>query len=190
MKNLLQYPKFLLLMCSFVLAYVFFEFGFFHGVTVFLNQGGYVATFLGGLLFSFGFTTPFAIGFFLEVAHDVNPFIAAPLGGVGALLADLLIFQIVRNAFFEDELHRFRTTRIFRYFYHLLHHRGLTETIRTYILWSFAGLIIASPLPDEIGVSLLSGVTDIEERKFAVLCYALNTLGIFLMLTAARAMGI
>src|SRR3989338_7198742 len=189
MKNILQYPKFLLLLCSFALAYVLFDQGFFHGITIALNQRGYTATFLGGLLFSFGFTTPFAIGFFVEVAHEVNPFVAAPLAGIGAFLADLIIFEIVRNAFFEDELHRFRTTRIFRFFYRALHHRGLTERLRTYILWSFAGIIIASPLPDEIGVSLLSGVTDIEERKFGVICYVFNTLGIFAMLMAARAIG-
>ncbi|MBI3332403.1 hypothetical protein HYZ99_05630, partial [Candidatus Peregrinibacteria bacterium] len=144
---------------------------------------------LGGLLFSFGFTTPFAIGFFAEVGPEINPFLAAPLAGLGAYLADLMILQIVRNSFFEDEILHFRTTRIFRFFYNLLHHRTLTDKIRAYILWSFAGIIIASPLPDEIGVSLIGGVTDIEERKFSIISFICNTAGIFIILSFAKAAG-
>jgi uncharacterized membrane protein YdjX (TVP38/TMEM64 family) len=45
-----------------------------------------------------------------------------------------------------------------------------------------AGFFIASPLPDEIGVSLLAGFTRIEEKKFALVSFALNTLGIIVLL--------
>jgi uncharacterized membrane protein YdjX (TVP38/TMEM64 family) len=58
--------------------------------------------------------------------------------------------------------------------------------MREYILWSFAGLLIASPLPDEIGVTLVSGLTEIRLRTFAALCFVLNTIGILIILTAVH----
>jgi len=50
----------------------------------------------------------------------------------------------------------------------------------------FAGFVIASPLPDEIGVSLLAGTTKISTRTFAILSYFLNTAGIFIVLLAGK----
>ncbi len=121
----------------------------------------------------------------VEIAPDVNTLVAAPIAGFGAFLADLLIFEIIRFSFFHEELTRLRTTRFFLWLHRMLHHERISDRIRTYLLWSFAGIVIASPLPDEIGVSLVSGVTNIETRKFGALCFLLNTLGILLILFAA-----
>lgn len=51
-----------------------------------------------------------------------------------------------------------------------------------YLSTGVAGFIIASPLPDEIGVTLLAGVTKIETRVVAVVALTLNTVGIFAVL--------
>lgn len=51
-----------------------------------------------------------------------------------------------------------------------------------YLSAGVAGFIIASPLPDEIGVTLLAGVTKIETRVVAVVALTLNTVGIFAVL--------
>jgi uncharacterized membrane protein YdjX (TVP38/TMEM64 family) len=68
-----------------------------------------------------------------------------------------------------------------------LHHERIPKRIQKLILWCFAALVIASPLPDELGVALVSGVTKIEQRSFAILCLAMNTLGILIILLLARA---
>ena len=185
MHILKNYPKLLLLACSFVGAYVLYHMGIFDALEHRLNSHGYASAFVGGLLFSFGFTSPFGIAIFVEIAGNVDPILAALLGGTGAFLMDLLIFELVRFSVFHDELHRLREG-IFARLRALLHYDHLPERFRLYLLWSFAGIIIASPLPDEIGVSLVSGIMDIDSRKFSVLCFTMNTIGVLVVLLLAR----
>ena len=58
--------------------------------------------------------------------------------------------------------------------------------MRGILLWSFAGIVIASPLPDEFGVTLVSSVSTMRPRQFAVLCFLLNTAGIFVIFLIAQ----
>jgi hypothetical protein len=48
-------------------------------------------------------------------------------------------------------------------------------------------LIIASPLPDEIGVGLL-GLGKLNKLSFLATCYALNTVGILIIMLTAKAL--
>lgn len=180
-----EYPKILCLVLCCVLSYALFHFGALGVLLDGLHQHGYVSVFLAGLLFSFGFTTPFAIGMFIVMAPDVHPLIAAPIGGIGALASDMTIFKFVRFSL-HDEFDRMRHGKLFRVL--ARHHRRLPLRVQEYLLWSVSGIVIASPLPDELATTLLGGLTDIDSRKFAVLCLALNTVGIFLMLVGTRAL--
>lgn len=184
---LARYPKMLLLACSFVLAYGLYHLGYF-GIfeSGFLSGHGYISAFIGGLLFSFGFTSPFGIALFASLAPHVHPVPAAIVGGFGSFLMDLAIFELLRFSTFHDELHRLRETRWFAGLHRLLHHESISHRIRMYLLWSFAGIIIASPLPDELGVSLVSSTTDINGKTFGILCFVMNTLGILFILLVSR----
>jgi hypothetical protein len=119
------------------------------------------------------------------MAPQVNPFLAAFIGGLGGLAMDMLIFEAARLSL-HDELKRLASKGLFRHAMRLLHHERVSESLRTYILWGFAGLIIASPLPDEIGLTMLSGVATIHPRKLAVVCFALDVLGVLAVLLIAR----
>lgn len=185
---LFQYPRLLCFVLSCVLAYVLFQHGAFVSFIDAMNGHGYVSFFIGGILFSFGFTSPFAVAMFIAAASHANPFLAAPVAGVGALLSDLSIFGLARLSFAE-ELHRLGSMPMLRRLHTLLHHERVSENVRRYLLWSIAGLIIASPLPDEFGVTLLSGVHDVKARWFGILCFTLNTIGIFLIIVSAKAVG-
>lgn len=184
-----QYPKLCLLCGSFILAYVLYHIGALDWFGHALNGHGYASMFLGGMLFSYGFTAPFGIAIFVEMGHEVHPLIGAPLAGIGALLSDLFIFSIVRYSAFHDEIHRIQFSRPILWIRSLLHHERVSERMRNYILWAFAGIVIGSPLPDEFGVMLLGSVTELKERQFAMLCFALNTTGILLILLTSRAVG-
>ena len=182
---MLKYPKLLLLVASFLAAYMLFEQGFFHTFAEALNGYGYRSAFLGGLLFSFGFTTAFGIAIFVEIGSHVDPLIAAVIAGFGALLSDYVIFSLIRFSVFHDELHQLKSSRIVSWLTSFFHHERLSERFRRTLLWSFAGLIIASPLPDEIGVMMVSSIESVRTREFSLLCFLLNTIGIFLILLAA-----
>lgn len=184
----IQYPKLLLLLCSFVLAFLLFQMGVFDVLPILLQGQGYISMFLGGLLFSFGFTTPFAIAIFIEMADTVDPLLGAIIAGVGAMLSDLVIFHFIRFSFL-DELHRLSKTSIISWFHRHTHKESIPEQIRHYIKWSIAGLIIASPLPDELGVTLLSSSADVKGKPFAAFCFTLDAIGILVVLLTTQSLS-
>jgi uncharacterized membrane protein YdjX (TVP38/TMEM64 family) len=177
---LLRYPKILLLTITVLLAYFLFRTestqGFFHG----LGDFGYLSAFFGGMLFAFGFGAPFGVAILATIANDVNVFIGAVLGGLGALLSDYLLFKFIRLTF-NDEIERFKNSKSFGLFHGLLIRR-IPPKISFYISLGIAGIVIASPLPDEFGVALLAGLTTVRERTFAIISFALNTIGILAVL--------
>lgn len=179
-----QYPKLLLLLCSFLLAYLCFHFGALDFRDNALGGHGYISALLAGLLFSFGFTTAFGIGIFAQVSNEVNPLFGALIGAVGALISDYMIFHFLRVSFY-DEIERLKSTFVLHHVIAMFHRPTFSERLRKYLLWSFAGIIIASPLPDEFGVSCISG-SKISDRDFMIISYLCNTAGIlFILLTAS-----
>ena len=61
------------------------------------------------------------------------------------------------------------------------------KKIRNYILYFFAGIIIASPLPDELGVSMLAGLSDIKIKVLTTISFIMNSFGIFVVLLIGNA---
>jgi len=56
-----------------------------------------------------------------------------------------------------------------------------------YFAWTLpviGALIILSPLPDELGVSLL-GLSEVKTRKFFLISLASHTVGMFLLVSAS-----
>ncbi len=175
----ITYPKLALLVISIIVAYYLFTLPTIK--TFFENLGtlGYVGIFFAGLFFSFGFTAPFAIGIFATLNPE-NIALAALIGGFGALLSDLLIFRFIRFSFI-DEFTRLQKIRPFRILSTSIKN-NMAEKVRLYLLYALAGFIIASPLPDEVGISMLAGLTTIQMRKLAFISFIGNTCGIFTIL--------
>lgn len=182
-KERVQYPKLILLLISILGTYVLFQAHMFLRIAEQFNSHGYITIFIAGFLFAYGFTAPLAVGLFISLAPQVNIFLAAMLAGTGALLSDLLIFQFIKTSF-QDEFDRLKLTRIFQRI-HDLFDNHLGERIKKYILWTIAGFLIASPLPDEFGVSLISGFTMLNKKVFSMISYLLNTSGILVILALA-----
>ncbi|MBI2659832.1 hypothetical protein HYX07_01595 [Candidatus Woesearchaeota archaeon] len=167
-----RYPKFLLLFITFVIAYLLFssrEFGPFQDFIVGL---GYAGTFVTGILFVYGFTAAPATAIFLILAQHQNIYLASAIGGIGALVGDLFIFSFIRQSF-ADEIAKLSRERIVHYF-----NNKLPGMIKKYTLPVVAGFIIASPLPDEIGVTMLAASKIISMKIFSIMSYLLNTIGI------------
>ncbi|MBI4150623.1 hypothetical protein HY492_00700 [Candidatus Woesearchaeota archaeon] len=174
-----QYPKLVLLVIAILLAYWIFSRPDITASIVALGGMQYLGIFIAGLLFAFGFTTPFAVGFFL-IAAPSNPVLAAMVGGLGALISDVVIFGTIKLTFM-DEFRRIKHSWAIRSIDRFLTH-GVNGKLRVYLTYAFAGFVIASPLPDELGVSLLAGFSKLHPLKFALISYACNTIGILVML--------
>lgn len=174
-----KYPKLLLLILIVIFTYVLFTQPYFEDSVYVIKNLGYISIFIAGLLFSFGFTTPFAIGIFLSLNPE-NIFLASILGGFGAMISDLFIFKIIKFSFI-DEFKLLEKTTSFRTILSLIN-KNIGHKIRIYLLYAFVGVIIASPLPDEIGVMMLAGLTSIKIKKLAFISFVFNTLGILILL--------
>jgi hypothetical protein len=175
-----KYAKLSLFALSIIAAYAYFT--AYGGIALVQSVRGLgvLTAFASGILYAFGFTSPFAVGVFVSLDPGNDFWFAAFAGGLGALFADYAILKFVRFSF-RDEFERLKSTRPVRYA-NKEFERRLPEKIKQYALLAMAGFVIASPLPDEIGVSLLAGFTRIEEKKFALVSFALNTLGIIVLL--------
>ncbi len=130
-------------------------------------------------MFSFGFSAPFSVGLFLTMPVQ-NIYLAAAIGGFGAMLADITIFKIIKFSFM-DEFNKLKKERFFVRTEKLIDKR-LSVKVKYYLLYFLAGFFIASPLPDEFGVGMLAGLTKIRANVLAIISFALNTAGIFVLL--------
>src|SRR3989338_8867890 len=95
-----KYPKLTLLLICIVAAYFVFSL---ESTQQFMASLGtkYFGVAIAGFLFSFGFTTPFAIGAFVTM-NPQNIFLSAIVGGIFAMLADLVIFNIIKMSFMDE----------------------------------------------------------------------------------------
>jgi hypothetical protein len=174
-----RYPKIALFIIAIIGAYFMFGNNYVQNYVSHLGNFGYVGIFIAGLFFSFGFTTPFSTGFFLTV-NPGNIYLAAMLGGIGALIADLLIFSFIRLSFM-DEFKRIENTKLSKKTGEFIK-KSIGKKAKFYLMYAFAGIIIASPLPDEAGVTLLAGLTHIKISALAKISLLMNTLGILILL--------
>jgi hypothetical protein len=182
MKRLIKfrYPKIAGLVLAIILAYIVFSNPIVEGFVTHLNSLSYLGLFIAGLLFSFGFTSPFSAGFFITL-NPSNVLIAGIIGGAGALIADLVIFGLVRFSF-KDEFQRLEKTKLMQKTARLIE-KSFGHKIRMYLMYTIAGIFIASPLPDEAGIIMLAGLTKIKVGILAVISFILNTIGILILLS-------
>jgi len=174
-----KYPKMLLFVLCIIAAYFFFSSDYLSWITSHLGVMSYAGVFICGLLFSFGFTTPFSIAILLKLNFE-NIFLAAIIGGFGALISDLIIFRFVKFSF-EDEFRKMKNERPFLFLRNGVH-KTFNPRITNYLLLAFAGILFASPLPDEAAILLLVSLSKINEAKLAIISFIFNTFGILLIL--------
>lgn len=184
----LKYPKLTILFGTFVAAYLLHEAGVFDQFIQFLNGHGYWTMLFAGLTYSFGFTAAFSTALIVELAPSVDPAIGAIIGGLGAAFTDIGIFSFIRLPTFGDEIGRLKGSQLFRHMHVALRNAIPSKKKRHIILWILAGIIIASPLPDEFGVSIVSVISPLQSRRFLFLCLLLNTIGILTILSGTKMM--
>lgn len=178
----LKYPKISIFIILIVVAYFIFKIQYVNQFVSSLSFGslGYFGIFIAGILFSLGFTAPFAVGFFL-LLNPSNIWLAAVVGGLGSLLADLSIFEFDKLSL-EDEFRKINKSKPSKKINQLI--KNLFGKKANIYLTSFiACIFIASPLPDEFGVTMIEGLTKINVKMFILISFILHTLGMLILLS-------
>ena len=118
-------------------------------------------------------------GCVFHLADKLNGFEIALLAGLGAMMGDYLIFRFMKDRVFKElgPLFVKYGRRYFKIFY--------KSPYFGWLLPAVGAFIIASPLPDEAGVSIL-GLSKIKRWQFFAIALTLNAIGIFLVVSAAR----
>ena len=179
----IKYPKLSLLALTFVIAYILFNGRTFLPLHDFLLSLGYLGSFLAGLFFVYGFTAAPATAILLILAKEQNILLAGFIAGFGALAGDLILFKFIRSSF-KDEFERLSKEKI------VIYAKNKTpQLFKRYLVPVLAGFIIASPLPDEIGISLLAASKAVSIKAFSIISYLLNTAGIFVILILGANLG-
>ncbi|MEM4271920.1 MAG: hypothetical protein QXD13_02445, partial [Candidatus Pacearchaeota archaeon] len=87
-----RYPKITLFLIAIIAAYFIFSNPKVADFVSRLHEYSYLGVFIAGVFFTFGFTTPFAAGFFIAL-NPSNIWLAGIIGGCGAMIGDTLIFK-------------------------------------------------------------------------------------------------
>ncbi len=152
-----------------------------------LGSFGYAGVLIAGAFFTYMFTTPIATAVLFMLSGNLDPLTVGIIGGAGAMVSDLIIFKFIRSSisFLDKEIYRVKEFVRKHNPIHLRKENYLWERLKKYFVFVLAGFIIASPLPDEIGVAML-GASDIKTWKFMLFSFVFNSIGIFLIATAAH----
>ncbi|OGE74382.1 MAG: hypothetical protein A3C49_02875 [Candidatus Doudnabacteria bacterium RIFCSPHIGHO2_02_FULL_42_25] len=134
-----------------------------------------IGSFVAGLFFTSIFTTAPAIVILSEIAQDSSPILVAVVGSFGALLGDLLMFKLLRDRLAKDFYALFHIDMNQRYF-RIPRFRWLAYAI--------AGIIIASPFPDELGIAIL-GFSNSKTNLVIPISLIFNFIGILIVASIA-----
>lgn len=144
-----------------------------------LGTLGYLGAFVTGIFFVSTFTVAPASVVLFNLADHLNPLEVAILAGLGAVIGDYLIFRFFKDRVFSE----------LKPLFDRLTGSRISELLHTpYFAWLLpviGATIIASPLPDELGVGIL-GIAKMKPWKFIILSFFLNAIGIFGIVTLAR----
>jgi hypothetical protein len=141
-----------------------------------------LGSFVAGFFFTSVLTTAPAIVAISLIAQSEPLPVVVFAGSLGAMLGDVALFSLLKQEAFSDFMHLFSHPK----------HRRLAKLFRTKLVCSLLALagmvVIASPLPDELGLVLL-GASRISVHLLAPISFVFNALGILVIAFVGRAVS-
>lgn len=171
----------------------------FHQLLKQLGALGYIGAFIAGILFVSIFTVSTGVLILLILAEQLPLIPLGIIGGLGAIVGDLLIFKFVKDGlmgeiklveenikdelksieFIDDHINNRSAKRFRKHMLALLHTRYFS-----WILPATGVLILTSPLPDEMGVGLM-GMSKIKTYQLLLLLFAIKPASVFLVILSS-----
>jgi uncharacterized membrane protein YdjX (TVP38/TMEM64 family) len=171
------YTNISLVTIGIILATLLSQFEPLHVFLYSIGGFGYIGAFVGGMLFVSTFTVATGALILSILARTLTPWEVSIIAGIGAVIGDITIFGIVKDGLLGEMLD----------IYNRVGGKHITKLFHTrYFRWSLpviGAIIIASPLPDELGVTLM-GISKMPVSRFILLSFILNSVGIFFVVSA------
>jgi hypothetical protein len=179
----IKYPKIELYIFGIILAYVLFALTPMGTYISTVKSWGYLGVFIAGILYSFGFTSPIGIALFILIPLN-NIYLPILVAGVASVLPDLLIYNVAKTTL-NDEIEKFEKTKYIKEIERWIEMRT-TKKIRRIFSYILAFAFIGSPLPDEVGVTMLTEMNEIHERLIVLISLIAHTFFIALIILASH----
>ena len=177
-----EYKNLTILTASIIIAVVLSKVEIFHSFLLNLGGLGYLGAFIAGIMFVSIFTVSTSAVILLILAERLSPLGIGVVAGLGSVIGDYVIFRFLNGKLIE-EIEPIYTSLGGNYVNRTI--KAILET--KYFNWLIpviGAIIIASPLPDEIGISLL-GFSKMKTSRFLLVSFILNSTGIFLIVSAS-----
>ncbi|MCE9541018.1 hypothetical protein K8R03_00475 [Candidatus Kaiserbacteria bacterium] len=168
-----------LFVASIVLAVVLIKSDSIAQLVAHTKDFGAIGSFIEGFFFTSMLSTVTAIAAILETARFVPAWELALVGGFGAVCGDLMLFRFVRSRLVEHILKAALSPGVRRF------GRAVAAGPFFWLGPVCGALVIASPLPDELGL-LMMGLSHIRLGYFILIAFVANAGGIYLMALAVQ----
>ena len=173
-----KYRNIILFVVGFIVAILLFRIPSFLLFIQSIGGLGYLGAFIAGLLFVSTFTVAMSSIILATLSQSLPVPLVILVAGIGAVIGDLLIFRFIKDNVADD---------IMPIYNKLVNRSHIRKIIHTkYFSWTLpvmGTLILASPLPDELGISLLS-LSQIRIMRFLLISWVSHTLGMSIMVGA------
>src|SRR3989344_7087807 len=174
-----RYPYLSSVLISVLIAIILAQNQAFKDWLLHLGSLEYIGALIAGSLFVSSFTVAISTVVIAIMTQNLHPMALALIGGVGAVVGDYLVFKLVRSHLQDEIISLFGrdNTNYVKAF--------LKSKYIAWILPIIGVFIIASPLPDELGVSLL-GISKMSEAQFILISYLSNAVGILMIASVVK----
>ncbi len=179
----MKYPKLSLFLATIFVAYQIFV----NKDTVIIQNTitslGYFGAFIAGILYAYGFTSTIATSIFLILGTKSHLLLSGFIASIGAFIGNIIIYLFVTHTL-EDEIKKLSKEKIIVKINKFIKStKLLPKFVKKYILIFIAFGILASPLPNEIGITILAASKKIlpHEPPY-ILLYVVEAIGILLIL--------
>ncbi|MES2216434.1 MAG: hypothetical protein V4481_04015 [Patescibacteria group bacterium] len=160
-------------------------------LAIFLSSGGFIdlivralggqelASFAAGVFFTSAFTIAPASVALAHIGAHANILTVSLWGALGAMCGDLLLFLFIRDKFSKDLKEAFKPSLA----KHIVSsfHIGFMKWLAPLI----GAVIIASPLPDELGLALM-GISKTKLFVLLPVSFVMNVIGVYAVVSFAQ----
>lgn len=165
-----------IIVLSIVIAIILAKTGALTGILTSTQQWEILGSLLAGMFFVSIFTAAPAGVVLFEIAAANSIWEVALFGGIGALIGDLIIFRFIKDSLSEDIYWLIRKTKQDRLF------SIFKLRLVRWIIPFLGALVVASPLPDEVGLTMM-GLSRMKTSIFIFIpvSFLLNFVGILII---------
>lgn len=141
---------------------------------------GFIGGIIAGMLSISFVTAAPAVVLLVDLAGKVEPHVLALMWATGSTLGDWITVRFYQEGVFHELKPLFRK----------LHLKSLVRVMKSrftsWILFLVGAVIIATPLPDEVGLGLM-GLSRIKRPYMVFMCFLLNLVGAYVIILAVQA---